>query len=413
MQNIAVIDVETTGLNPFRYDRIIELAAVVITPDGSVISEFETLINPKRDIGPTQIHGLTTEDVVNAPEFHQVAGSLIETLAGCVALAGHNVRFDLAFLNAEFERCGFSLPEIPTLCTMRLAGGGSLSRCCSDFGIHVVGDAHSAKSDALASAQLLALLLKESNFEEWEALIARTIAWPEIPIKPFCAVTRKTCNQSREKTPNFLQKLLNAPHFQLSLSRKSEAIEDYIHLLSQVLEDGVIDDSESEALVSLALRWGLSTEDIQAAHKDFIIQLAIQAWEDGILTQAEQRDLNRVANLLGVPLIEFQEITDKIRGNTNVQRSECGDSDWFKGKSVCFTGECQCDLNGERITRPRSFQLAEERGLMVAKGVTKSLDILVVADPLTQSSKAKTARKYGTRVMQARVFWRALGLKVS
>ena len=55
---IAVVDLETTGLWPQRSDRIIEIAVVRMNPDGTIHSEFETLVNPKRDLGPTYIHGI-------------------------------------------------------------------------------------------------------------------------------------------------------------------------------------------------------------------------------------------------------------------------------------------------------------------------------------------------------------------
>ncbi|HWH76256.1 MAG TPA: exonuclease domain-containing protein, partial [Candidatus Binatus sp.] len=127
MTRLAVIDVETTGLNPYRHDRVIELAALVMNLDGEVSREFVTLINPERDIGPTTIHGITASDIVAAPQFAEVAGSLIEILNGCVAIAGHNIRFDHSFLSAEFSRLGLTFPLGPTLCTMNLSGGGSLS----------------------------------------------------------------------------------------------------------------------------------------------------------------------------------------------------------------------------------------------------------------------------------------------
>ncbi|MFO0261915.1 MAG: exonuclease domain-containing protein, partial [Planctomycetota bacterium] len=61
---IAVIDVETTGLSPWRHYRIVELAVVVVTPDGVVQQEYETLVNPERDMGPTRIHRIAAGDVV-------------------------------------------------------------------------------------------------------------------------------------------------------------------------------------------------------------------------------------------------------------------------------------------------------------------------------------------------------------
>jgi DNA polymerase-3 subunit epsilon len=51
-------------------------------------------------------------------------------------------------------------------------------------------------------------------------------------------------------------------------------------------------------------------------------------------------------------------------------------------------------------------------GLEVADSVTKKLDILVVADPHTQSGKARKARQYGTRIVHEPVFWQMLGVTV-
>ena len=70
----SVIDVETTGLFPWRHDRIIEIAVVVMSPKGAVECEYETLINPERDIGPSRIHGITAGEVLRAPRFVDIAG---------------------------------------------------------------------------------------------------------------------------------------------------------------------------------------------------------------------------------------------------------------------------------------------------------------------------------------------------
>jgi DNA polymerase-3 subunit epsilon len=50
--------------------------------------------------------------------------------------------------------------------------------------------------------------------------------------------------------------------------------------------------------------------------------------------------------------------------------------------------------------------------MVVKESVTRKLDMLVVADPDTQSGKAKRARQYGIRIVHERVFWRSLGLEV-
>jgi DNA polymerase-3 subunit epsilon len=62
------------------------------------------------------------------------------------------------------------------------------------------------------------------------------------------------------------------------------------------------------------------------------------------------------------------------------------------------------------MSRELATSLAERHGLTVVDSVTKKLDILVVADPHTQSGKAKKARQYGLRIVHEPEFWRMLGI---
>jgi DNA polymerase-3 subunit epsilon len=57
-------------------------------------------------------------------------------------------------------------------------------------------------------------------------------------------------------------------------------------------------------------------------------------------------------------------------------------------------------------------ELATKGGMIVVESVTKKLDLLVVADPLSQSGKAKKARRYGIRIMHEVVFWTVLDIEV-
>jgi DNA polymerase-3 subunit epsilon len=79
---------------------------------------------------------------------------------------------------------------------------------------------------------------------------------------------------------------------------------------------------------------------------------------------------------------------------------------------VCFTGEFQCSYQGQTISRELAEELSTNAGLQVADSVTKKLDILVVADPQSQSGKAKKARQYGIRILHEPVFWKSLGVEV-
>ena len=76
----------------------------------------------------------------------------------------------------------------------------------------------------------------------------------------------------------------------------------------------------------------------------------------------------------------------------------------LEGRTVCFTGAMCASIDGERATRERATQIAQEHGMIVVKGVTKKLDMLVLADPDSMSGKAKKARQYGTRLVAEPVF---------
>src|SRR4029453_4783817 len=103
----AVIDLETTGLYPARHDRVIEVAVVRLRPDLEVDDEWATLVNPCRDMGRTDIHGIQAGDIAAAPLFEETAPAVAVRLRNAVVV-GHPLRFDLTFLGAEFTRAGRS-----------------------------------------------------------------------------------------------------------------------------------------------------------------------------------------------------------------------------------------------------------------------------------------------------------------
>lgn len=59
---VAVLDIETTGLFPRRNDRSVEIAVLRGRVGEEPSRVYTTLVNPKRDIGPTRIHGVRTQD---------------------------------------------------------------------------------------------------------------------------------------------------------------------------------------------------------------------------------------------------------------------------------------------------------------------------------------------------------------
>lgn len=418
MSLIAVIDVETTGLNPYRHDRIVEIAALLIRADGTVVRQFTSLVNPERDIGPTSIHGLVTRDLFSAPRFSDIAGSLVDALEGSVAIAAHNVRFDQAFLTAEFDRLGHSIPNALTLCTMQLAGGGSLLNACADYGVSCDGEAHAAWHDTCAAANLLVTLLKDAPRLRSQIRASRPIKWPSVARTRVMPLTRDESRRCQELPPTYIQKLLARIEPDLPEGTDDSAISDYTALLDRALEDRHVDEEEGQALFDVAERWGISPQQIQSIHEQYLHRLVTAALGDGVVTRAERRDLRQVAGLLGIDRETLSKTLETASGQQmKPHASDTGTESTteranFSGKAVCFTGECQCRLNGEAITREIASEIASRNGLLIAESVTKKLDLLVVADPLTQSGKAKKARRYGIRIMHERVFWRALGIKV-
>ncbi|MGJ9422513.1 3'-5' exonuclease [Aeromicrobium sp. CF3.5] len=169
--SFAVIDVETTGLVPERSDRVVEIGVVLTDPLGRIEWEWSSLINPRRDIGPTRIHGIAARDVLAAPEFSDIADPLLDALRGRVVVA-HNASFDMRFLHAELDRSGYGLPARPeALCSMKWAGryigAAKLAHCCEAVGIELL-DAHSALGDARATAGLVAWLTRQGARDpEW------------------------------------------------------------------------------------------------------------------------------------------------------------------------------------------------------------------------------------------------------
>ncbi|MBM3470072.1 MAG: 3'-5' exonuclease [Armatimonadetes bacterium] len=267
---IVIIDVETTGLFPLRHDRVVEVAAIVVDGEGRIVREFASLVNPGRDIGPSSIHGLTAEDVLHAPQFGDIAGLQVETLQGTVAIAGHNVRFDHQFIEMEFSRIDSPVPQCFTICTMQLAGGGKLTECCCDYGIRLDGDAHHALADARAAARLLSILLPDQPRMVQKLSGLMPIQWPAVPSTGKQPITRDESRRRQAEPPTYLQRLVGRMHTGADPIATEGAVMAYAALLDRVLEDRHVDGAEADALVEMAAKWGLSGEQINFAHREYV-----------------------------------------------------------------------------------------------------------------------------------------------
>ena len=162
---VAIIDFETTGLTA-GFDRVVEVSVVRVDPGEQPRLVFDTLVNPRRPVAATEIHGITDADVEKAPGFSDIVGNLLEATAGC-AVAAYNVYFDMQFLEFELGNSGVRhLP--PHFCLMYLRpmlGLGSRSKleeACKTHEIERI-PSHVAAADALASGELFVKYLAEIN----------------------------------------------------------------------------------------------------------------------------------------------------------------------------------------------------------------------------------------------------------
>lgn len=166
------LDFETTGFSCLR-DRIIEIGAVLFE-NGEPTKVLSTLVNPSMDINPSAsaVNGITMQMVRNSPSQEKAAELLDEFLAeakaGQVPIVGHNVRFDLGFLEALWHRhlgCSYSIEAFDTCQIAKSLLGLPRNRQCdvaSYFGIENE-KAHRAYEDAVCCGRIFLRLCQEAE----------------------------------------------------------------------------------------------------------------------------------------------------------------------------------------------------------------------------------------------------------
>lgn len=178
---LAFFDLETTGVN-VASDRIVEIAILKVHPDGRIEKRPDPntgpgrfLINPEMPIPPesSAIHGITDEDVADAPTFCQIASKLFKFLYDA-DLAGYNSnKFDVPILAEEFLRCDieFSIEDrnlidvqnIFHLMEQRTLKAGYKFYCGKDL-----ENAHEAMADVEATYDILLAQLDRYKDKEIE-----------------------------------------------------------------------------------------------------------------------------------------------------------------------------------------------------------------------------------------------------
>ncbi|MFD1485714.1 PolC-type DNA polymerase III [Lacticaseibacillus baoqingensis] len=163
----VVFDIETTGLSAV-YDKIIEIAAVKMQ-DGQVIGEFEELIDPGFPLSEFTIN-LThiTDDMVRGSKTEAQVLEAFRAFCGDAIMVGHNVTFDVGFINAGYQRLSQPLIANPVIDTLELSRmlhperkNHKLDTLTKAYKI-ALENHHRANADSEATGYLLYALEKEA-----------------------------------------------------------------------------------------------------------------------------------------------------------------------------------------------------------------------------------------------------------
>lgn len=156
-----VLDTETTGLDPLRGDRLVEIGCVEIFNRMPTGQTFHRHLNPERAM-PAEafaVHGLSSEFLADKPFFAEVVDDFLEFIADA-PLVIHNASFDISFINAELDR--IKRPPIvrerlvDTLLLARRKHPGVSNRLDDLCSRYAIDNSRRTKHGALLDAELLA-----------------------------------------------------------------------------------------------------------------------------------------------------------------------------------------------------------------------------------------------------------------
>lgn len=412
-----VFDIETTGLSPLT-DRILEIGMVRVDSSGKPLGYWSSLVNPQGPVGATHIHGIKESDVSNSPTFNDLVEELLPKLRGQVLVA-HNAKFDHSFLRTELGRLGWSLPDVPVVCTMiesRIFLPGLDSRrlvdCAQAIGINQEVE-HRALGDASLTTSILNFFLngpvdrKRAAQLQQLPIQASAVSWPTRPGTPITPDSAKRYSP-RKSAPSRLELLKTVSEVMPEdLLGDSPSVSElsYANLLLQTLEDGLISDAELAALSDCASAFNLDSEGQSKIHLALTLALAREAWRDGVVSRAEQQQILECAKRFGLDDSMargcIREIED-LRAARVAARSKSLPESWEHGDPlrvgdrIVITG---CYEFGREMLEDR----ARKNGLKVTGSVSGKTTLLV-SDGSVGGNKDSDAKRLGVRIVRPEVF---------
>ena len=255
---LVVFDIESTGTYP-RKDRIIELAAIKVNPDGTEERRC-WLLNPTVHIPDetTAIHGISDDVVKDCPTFADKAEEIFRFFDGC-DLSGFNAdRFDIPCLEEEFARTGraFAPSQRRHIDVQRIyhrMERRDLSAAVKFYLGREHEVAHGAEADAEATLEVLRAQLErypelpKTSAEMDEYLVPRdplnadrmgTLRWKDGEL---------TVNFGRKRGEKLRKLLVNEPNF-LRWMLKGDFDTEVMMIVRDLLEHGRLPPCPPEAM---------------------------------------------------------------------------------------------------------------------------------------------------------------------
>jgi DNA polymerase-3 subunit epsilon len=411
----VVFDIETTGLSPDG-DRIIELGLIRTDNLGNPIGYWSTLVNPKRPVSATEIHGIKDVDVSTAPTFEECANEFLLKIKGQVLVA-HNASFDHSFVRTELARSGWDLPNLPVVCTMLesryfLPGleRKRLVDCVEALGINQPVQ-HRALGDASLTAAIFHFYLNgpvnRVRSEELRELAqtSSSVLWPVEKTFPALPQLSSRNAQRRSNPPPKTSSILLESISELMpedlLSDQASGPElSYGLLLLESLSDGMISDEEISALRDCAASIGLESDGVRKIHLELLLALSREAWKDGVVNRAELKEILNCAQQLGLSESDgksaVKEIED-LRAARVAARTKPLPEDWAIGEPL-RVGDKVVITGCYEVGRYEMEKKARTLGVKII-GSVSGKTTMVVSDGSIGGNKDDDARRLAIRIV--------------
>ncbi len=351
--NCTVFDVETANN---RRDSICSMG-IIRYENNQVVFEKEILINPEVEFNyfNTRIHGITAKDVSDALVFPEVWTDIKKYFNQTVLVAHNAKSMDLCALYRTLERYHLPLVENNYICTLELAK--EIFR--NDDAVQ------SYRLDVLSKLYDINLLHHHNALDDTRACFEIFKKFKEI--YPNVIREQYYCYDSSSNVCGC--SAVNA--MDSIFSDKTKKMQNLQELVVRIIDDNAISDDEIIQLKN----WLEQHDDLKGVYPfDKIFELVEEIMLDGVMNKTEEQELLKLLDAFINPQTENVEID-------------------FQGKSVCLSGE----FNYGHKKQVENLLL--DRGAIISKSVTGTLDILILGE---SGSAAWKYGNYGAKYEKAR-----------